>query len=144
MVFAFILALFDVLGEAVEEVVDDLGGEHLDVVLLGEGHRVGHHLHIEGEHARELFVHARAGRHQVFHGLQDVLFVHGADVNRTHWDFALEQELKQRLQRTNRGGLHTDSILGLVHVLLEDVNQIAFDLVDSILNLLLVGALEQL
>ena len=70
--------------------------------------------------------------------------MHRTNVDGTDWDATLVQELKQSLQRTNGRGLHADTFLCLVNILLQDVDHITLDLIDSILNLIFVVTLEQL
>ena len=92
------LALFDVLGELVEQVIDNLGSEDLDLVLLGELLSIRHDLHIESEQASILFVGTLVCRRGVLHGLEYVFLVDWTDVDSTDRDLARVQELEQSFE----------------------------------------------
>jgi len=55
--FARILTLLEVFGELVEQMVNNLGREDLDLILLCKLLRFRHHSHIEAQHSCKLFVH---------------------------------------------------------------------------------------
>lgn len=55
-----------------------------------------------------------------------------------------QKELKESLHRSKGGGLHADTVLGLVHVLVEDVIQVVFDLLSCLLDFGLVLRAEEL
>ena len=70
--------------------------------------------------------------------------MHRSDIDRADWDFRLVEELKKRFKGTDGGSLYADTFSCLIDILLKDVNQVSLDLINSILNFLLVGALEEL
>ena len=144
ILFSFFLALFHILCEVVEQMVDNLGSEDFDFILFCELLSLRHHLDIEGEHTGIFFVSASTRVNQTLHCFQDVLLVDRSDVDRADWNAHLIEELEESFQGTNGRGLHADTILCLVDVLFKDVNQITFNLIDSILDLLFSGALKQL
>lgn len=89
------LALFDVLSELVEQVIDDLSSKDLDQVLLGELLSIWHDFHIESKQASILLVGTLVRRCGVLHGLEDVFLVDWTDVDSTDRDLTLVEELEQ-------------------------------------------------
>ena len=92
------LALFDVLCELVEQVIDDLGSEDLDQVLFGKLLSIRHDLHIERQQTGVLLVGALVRRSRVLHSLEHVLLVDRANVDSADWDLTGVEELQQGLE----------------------------------------------
>ena len=59
--------------------IDDVGGEDGDTIVVRVLLGLGHNLHIEGEDGCVFLGHMLTL--EGFHGLEDVLFVHGSDVD---------------------------------------------------------------
>lgn len=138
--FATLALRVDVLGEAVEQVVNDVGRENLDSVLVGLDLGLGGYFHVEAENRGVLFVLREEGLLRLGY----VLLVHGPDVDGRDRDLARVQELQKRFEGADGRRLHAHSVLGLVHVFLEDVDEVAFNLGEGVLHLLLRVAAEEL
>lgn len=108
-----LLVPLQVGGELVEEVVDDVGGEHAHAHVLGQLARLLGHGHVEGQDDPELL--HPALDHGV--GAHHVPLVHRPQVDAGDRDLDVvgAQELEQRLQRAQRGGLHRHALARLVH-----------------------------
>eukprot|EP00955_Chlamydomonas_euryale_P073748 361837-Chlamydomonas_euryale.AAC.5 len=94
--------LLHVRRELVKQVVDDVGGEDLDVVLLRERDRVARDDDVEREDHRVLLERLAVLALLLVHdvGAQHVLLVHRPDVNARHGDVHVgrRQERQQRLE----------------------------------------------
>lgn len=123
--------------------VNDVGGEDLDVFLCCEFDSIRHDSHVEGQNSGKLFLlllEVLFG----FAGLQDILFEDGANVDSGNWDLHLQEEFKQSFEGADCGCLHTDTILSFVNVFFKNVNKIRFDLLLCLFNFMFVHALEEL
>ena len=93
---SFQLALLNVGGELVEQVIDDVRSEDLDALFVSKLLRVRHHTHVEGENSCEFLF----GAFGQLCGcrLNNILSVDGTNVDLGHWNLALQQEFKQRFK----------------------------------------------
>ena len=120
------------LGERVEEVVDDVGSEDLDALLVGILLRFLVDLDVEAEHDRII---GRLLQHDT--ALHDVALVDGTDTDVGDGDLALLEEVEQGLERTKGRGLDGDTAAGLLDTA-EERGKIGLDLVLEIV-LVVVG-----
>ncbi|ROW05672.1 hypothetical protein VMCG_05275 [Cytospora schulzeri] len=125
-----------VLGELVEEVVDDVGGEDLDAVLLGVGRRLLLHLDVEAEHDGVV---GRLLQHDA--ALHHVALGDGADAHVGHGDLAVLEEVQQGLEGSQGGRLDGHTTAGPLDSA-EQGLEIALELVLDVV-LVVVGAGDQ-
>ena len=139
------MALFDVGGEVVEQVIDNLGSEDLDSFVLGELLGLRGDTNIEGQDSCVLLLYLRLVFDSQYLGcLQNILLVDWSDRNAANRNLGGQKELKECLHRSKGGGLDADTVLGLVDVLVEDVIQVVSDLLSRLLDFGLVLRAEEL
>jgi len=124
-------------------VVDNLGVEDLDVVLLSKLCGVRHDADIECENRSVLLMRGMFSSSERLHGLHAVLLVDGTDVDGSDRDFRGQKEFEERFERTDSRSLHTDTFLRFVDVFFKDIAEILLNQGDCIIDLGLVNALEE-
>ncbi|EPE03432.1 hypothetical protein F503_07735 [Ophiostoma piceae UAMH 11346] len=126
-----------VLREGVEQVVDNVGREDLDVLVVGILRRLLVDLDVEAQH------HGVVGRLLQHHtALHDVALVHRADADVGHGDLAVLQEVQQRLERAQRRRLHADAAARLLDTV-EHGRQVALDLLLQVLLVVVLADDQQ-
>lgn len=98
-VHSFVLALFDIFSETIEQVIDDFGGEDLDSFFLGEGVGLWGDPYIKSKNCCKLLLDfALVFLIKNFLRLLHIGFMNGTDGDVGNWDLHILQELQEGLK----------------------------------------------
>lgn len=110
-VFTLILASLDIFSKLIKQVIDNICSKDFNSFLFCKLCGLRSYSDIESQNCGEFFSLLFLVICQYFHSFHDIFLVNWSDRNAYNGDFGCFQEFKKSFQRTQSGGLNTDSLL---------------------------------